>query len=105
MEALRQRRNANRHVTPLKLAEYVTRHVGSDLRVTSSQLSIESVIDLCCYQRLLLIASREACPPGKRRDDVHLQLVPGIRVEFVPEAMTRNAYMEHQEFMIHVRMP
>lgn len=105
MEALRQRMNANRHVTPLKLAEYVTRHVGSDLRVTSSQLSIESVIDLCCYQRLLLIASREACPPGKRRDDVHLQLVPGIRVEFVPEAMTRNAYMEHQEFMIHVRMP
>lgn len=105
MEALRQRMNANRHVTPLKLADYVTRHIGPELRVSSSQLVIESISDLCCYQRLLLIASRDACPPGKRKDDVHLQMIPAMHVEFVPDAMTRNEYMEHQEFMIHVRVP
>lgn len=105
METLRQRMNANRHVTPLKLADYVTRHVGLEQQVGSSQLRIESINDLCCYQRLLLIASRDACPASKRKADVHLQMVPGIHVEFVPDAMTRNEYMEHQAFVIHVKVP
>ncbi|MBP5087403.1 hypothetical protein HUS91_18090 [Pseudomonas chlororaphis] len=105
MEALRQRMNDNRHVTPIKLAEYISRHLGPDLKVSSNQLSIHSIIDLCCYQRLLLIASRDACPVSKRKSDVHLQMVPGIHVTFLPEGITRNEHMEHQEFIVNVRIP
>lgn len=105
MEALRQRMNANRQVTPLKLAEYATRHLGPNKAVSSNQLGIESINDLCCYQRLLLIASRDACPADKRKADVHLQMVPGMHVVFVQDSMTQNEYMEHQEFVIHARKP
>lgn len=105
MEALRQQMNDNRHVTPLKLADYVSRHLGHNLKVSSNQLHIESILDLCCYQRLLLIASRDACPAGKRKSDVHLQMVPGIHVTFLPGGRTCNEHMEHQEFIVNVRVP
>ncbi|MCO8310829.1 Wadjet anti-phage system protein JetA family protein [Pseudomonas mandelii] len=101
-EALRQRMNADRNVTPLKLAQYVARHLGDQSAIRSDELNIDSILDLCCYQRLLLIASRNGCPQGKRKSDPHLQMVPGMYVTFVPETNTRNEYMEHQQFVIRV---
>ncbi|AZD36982.1 MULTISPECIES: Wadjet anti-phage system protein JetA family protein [Pseudomonas] len=103
MEALRQKMNADRNITPVKLAQYVARHLGKRQVIRSDDLSIESIIDLCCYQKLLLIASRDSCPPDKRSDDPHLQMVQGMHVSFVPEAVTRNEYMEHQQFVIRAR--
>jgi transposase len=99
-ETLRQRMNADRLVTPLKLAAYVARHLNGKRAISSDELSIASIIDLCCYQRLLLIALRDHCPAGKRTHDVHLQMVPGMHVSFEPMATTRNAHLEHQRFVI-----
>lgn len=105
MEALRQRMNAERNVTPTKLANYVVGHLGQNTQVISDDLKIDSISDLCCYQRLLLIASRDSCPTAKRKDDPHLQMVPGMHVVFVPDAETKNEYMEHQQFVIYARKP
>lgn len=99
-EALRQRMNADRLVTPVKLAAYVARHLRGKASVSSDDLDIDTINDLCCYQRLLLIALRDHCPPGKRAQDVHLQMVPGMHVAFVPMGTTRNQHMEHQRFVI-----
>lgn len=105
MEALRQRMNAERNVTPTKLANYVVGHLGQNAEVTSDDFKIKSISDLCCYQRLLLIASRDSCPLAKRKDDPHLQMVPGMHVVFVPDAETKNEYMKHQQFVIYARKP
>lgn len=105
LEALRQRMNAERNVTPTKLANYVACHLGQNTEVISDDLKIESISDLCCYQRLLLIASRDSCPQAKRKDDPHLQMVPGMHVVFVHDAETKNEYMEHQQFVIYARKP
>ncbi|MEO6103405.1 MAG: Wadjet anti-phage system protein JetA family protein [Pseudoxanthomonas sp.] len=99
-EALRQRMNADRLVTPVKLAAFVARHLNGKKSVTADDLQIQTINDLCCYQRLLLIASRDQTPVGKRTNDVHLQMVPGMHVAFVPMARTRNEHMEHQRFVI-----
>jgi len=99
-EALRQRMNADRLVTPVKLAAFVARHLNGKKSVTSDDLQIQTINDLCCYQRLLLIALRDHTPAGKRTHDVHLQMVPGMHVAFVPMATTRNEHMEHQRFVI-----
>ena len=99
-EALRQRMNADRLVTPVKLAAYVARHLRGRPSINSDELEIASINDLCCYQRLLLIALRDHCPPAKRQQDVHLQMVPGMHVAFEPTARTSNAHMEHQRFVI-----
>lgn len=103
MEALRQRMNADRYVTPLKLAQYVARHLGKKAVIRSDDLQIDSINDLCCYQKLLLIASRDTCPTDKRAADPHLQMVPAMHLSFVPENITRNDYMEHQQFLIRLR--
>jgi hypothetical protein len=103
MEALRQKMNADRTVTPIKLAQYVARHLQKKQVVLSDDLEIESILDLCCYQKLLLIASRESCPVDRRSDDPHLQMVQGMHLSFVPDAVTRNEYMEHQQFLIRAR--
>lgn len=99
-EAMRQRMNADRLVTPIKLAAYVARHLEGKTTISSDDLEIRSINDLCCYQRLLLIALRDHCPASKRNQDVHLQMVPGMHVAFVPLATTQNAHMEHQRFLI-----
>lgn len=103
MEALRQQMNAARNITPIKLAQYVARHLGRKQAVVSDELTIESITDLCCYQKLLLIASRENCPSDKRLADPRLQMVRGMQVGFVANAVTRNEYMEHQQFVIRAR--
>lgn len=99
-EALRQRMNADRLVTPLKLAAYVARHLNGRRSINSDLLQINSINDLCCYQRLLLIALRDHTPAGKRAQDVHLQMVPGMHVAFEPGATTTNDHMQHQRFVI-----
>jgi len=103
MEALRQKMNADRTVTPVKLAQYVARHLHKKPVVLSDELEIGAILDLYCYQKLLLIAARDSCPPDKRSDDPHLQMVQGMHVSFVPDAVTRNEYMEHQQFVIRAR--
>lgn len=100
MEALRRRMAENRMVRPIQLARYVGRHLVQTHVVTSDDLTISSINDLCCYQRLLLIASRSECPPSKRASDPQLLMLPRLRVEFEPDALTRNAYMEHRRFVI-----
>jgi hypothetical protein len=95
--------NAVRNITPITLAQYVARHLGRKQAIVSDELTIESITDLCCYQKLLLIASRENCPSDKRSDDPHLQMVRGMQVGFVANALTRNEYMEHQQFVIRAR--
>lgn len=99
-EGLRQQMNADRLVTPVKLAAYVARHLRGKRSIASDNLQIHTINDLCCYQQLLLIASRDHCPAGKRSHDVHLQMVPGMHVAFVPMATTRNECVEHQRFAI-----
>ena len=100
MEQLRKRMADNRMVDRVKLANYVVRHLGSRASVTSDELGVDSINDLCCYQRLLLIAAHGACPPSQRRSDPQLQLLRGVRIDFLPGGMTRNAYLEHPRFHI-----
>ena len=47
-----------------------------------------------------LIAAHGACPPSQRRSDPQLQLLRGVRIDFLPGGMTRNAYLEHPRFHI-----
>lgn len=100
MEMLRRQMNDNRMVRPINLANYIARHLTDRSVATSDELTIASINDLCCYQRLLLIASRSNCPPSMRRSDPQLGMVKRIRVEFVPGAITRNSYMQHQRFVL-----
>lgn len=100
MEQLRKRMADNRLVDRVKLANYVVRHLGTRTDMTSDELSIESINDLCCYQRLLLIAAHDACPPLQRRSDPQLQMLKGVRIGFLPEGMTCNAYLQHPRFHI-----
>lgn len=100
LEQLRKRMADNRLVNTVKLAHYVVRHLGKRAEITSDELTIASINDLCCYQRLLLIAAHGACPPSQRRSDPQLQMLKGVRINFVPEGMTCNAYLEHPRFYI-----
>lgn len=100
MEQLRRRMADNRLVDRVKLANYVVRHLGQNAAITSDQLTVESINDLCCYQRLLLIAAHGACPPSQRRSDPQLQMLKGVRIEFLPEGTTRSPYFEHPRFHI-----
>lgn len=100
LEQLRKRMADNRLVDRVKLANYVARHLGQRAAVTSDELGIDSINDLCCYQRLLLIAAHDACPPSQRRSDPQLQMLKGVRIEFLPEGTTRNPYLEHPRFHI-----
>src|SRR5690606_41726490 len=97
---LRKRMADNRLVDRVKLANYVVRHLGTRAGISSDELGIDSINDLCCYQRLLLIAAHGACPPSQRRSDPQLQLLRGLRIEFLPEGTTRNAHLEHPRFHI-----
>lgn len=100
MEVLRRRMAENRIVKPVHLANYVGRHLAGRDVVASDELTITSINDLCCYQRLLLIASRSDCPPSMRRSDPQLQMLKRVRVEFASEGTTRNDFMEHRRFNI-----
>ena len=102
MEVLRRQMAENRMVKPVHLAQYVSRHLSGRSTVSSDELTINSINDLCCYQRLLLIASRSACPLSMRRSDPQLQMLKRVKIELEPEAMTINDYMEHQRFHIEV---
>lgn len=101
MEALRRRMAENRMVKPVHLANYVGRHLSGKDKVSSDDLTITSINDLCCYQRLLLIASRSDCPPAMRRSDPQLQILKRVRIAF-DEGITRNDYMEHSRFNIQL---
>jgi phosphoenolpyruvate-protein kinase (PTS system EI component) len=100
MEQLRKRMADNRLVDRVKLANYVVRHLRDRAAVTSDELTIDSINDLCCYQRLLLIAAHGACPPSQRRSDPQLQMLKGVRIDFLPEGTTCNPYLEHPRFHI-----
>lgn len=100
MEQLRKRMADNRLVDRVKLANYVVRHLGDRTAVSSDELTIGSINDLCCYQRLLLIAAHGACPPSQRRSDPQLQMLKGVRIDFLPEGTTRSPYLEHSRFNI-----
>ena len=66
----------------------------------SDQLQIETVSDLCCYQRLLLIASRNEAPLAAARQDPFVQMLPAVRIQFVDGPRTLNPYVEHRRFVI-----
>ncbi|WP_130617953.1 Wadjet anti-phage system protein JetA family protein [Dyella amyloliquefaciens] len=100
MEMLRRQMTENRMVRPANLDNYIARHLKEPGSVTSDDLVIESINDLCCYQRLLLIASRGNAPASMRRSDPQLLMLRKVRVEFEPEAMTHNGYLAHQRFII-----
>jgi len=100
MEWLRRRMVENRKVTAVQLANYVARMLDGKHRVESDRLEVESINDLCCYQRLLLIASRSDAPLQMRRHDPVMQMLRGIRVRFESERMTNNEYMTHRRFVV-----
>lgn len=102
MEALRRRMAENRMVKPVHLANYVGRHLSGKDRMSSDDLTITSINDLCCYQRLLLIASRSECPPTMRRSDPQLQMLKRVRIAFDDDGITRNDFMEHRRFNIQL---
>jgi len=103
MELLRRRMVENRKVTAVQLANYVARMLNGKHRVGSDALQIESINDLCCYQRLLLIASRDDAPVQLLRHDPVVQMLPGIRVRFEIDSMTKNEYMTHRRFVVERR--
>ncbi|MBT2748645.1 MULTISPECIES: Wadjet anti-phage system protein JetA family protein [unclassified Lysobacter] len=100
MEQLRKRMADNRLVDKVKLANYLVRQLAGRQAVTSDDLRIDSINDLCCYQRLLLIAAHGSCPPSQRRSDPQLQMLKGVRIDFLARGTTRNAYLEHPRFHI-----
>ncbi|KRA17512.1 Wadjet anti-phage system protein JetA family protein [Lysobacter sp. Root604] len=101
MEALRRRMAESRMVKPVHLANYVGKHLSGRGSVSSDDLTITSINDLCCYQRLLLIASRGDCPPAMRRSDPQLQMLKRVWISF-DDGITCNAYMEHRRFNIQL---
>jgi hypothetical protein len=103
MELLRRRMVENRKVTAVQLANYVARMLDGKHRVDSDALQIESINDLCCYQRLLLIASRDDAPVQLLRHDPVVQMLRGIRVRFEVDSMTNNDYMTHRRFVVERR--
>jgi hypothetical protein len=102
MEQLRKRMADNRLVDRVRLANYVVRHLEGRATVTSDELTIGSINDLCCYQRLLLIAAHGACPPSQRRSDPQLQMLRNVRIGFLPTGITCNSYLEHPSFCIQL---
>ncbi|OOG41427.1 hypothetical protein B0E51_06930 [Rhodanobacter sp. C05] len=100
MEWLRRRMVENRKVTAVQLANYVARMLDGRNRVDSDMLEVGSINDLCCYQRLLLIASRDDAPLQLRRHDPVVQMLRGIRIRFEEERMTNNDYMIHRRFVV-----
>lgn len=100
MEQLRRNMADNRLVDRIKLANYVVRHLKQRDSITSDELTIASISDLCCYQRLLLIAARDQCPPSQRRSDPQLQMLKGVRIQFVDGSSVPNAYIDHPRFHI-----
>jgi hypothetical protein len=100
MDALRRRMVAARSVTAAKLAMYVARHLGRGATVTSDALTVDSILDLSCYQRLLLMASRSMAPPVVVASDPFARMVAGMRIGFV-EGTTINDWLEHRRFVIH----
>lgn len=100
MEWLRRRTVENRKVTAVQLANYVARMLDGRHRVDSDMLKVESINDLCCYQRLLLIASRDDAPLQLRRQDPVAQMLRGIRVRFDEERITNNDYLTHRRFVV-----
>lgn len=100
-QSLRKRMMDSRMVRPDKLAAYVARHLNGGPSIYSEQLEIESIADLCCYQRLLLIASRNEAPRSITRHDPFVQMLPTLRIQFVEGVETRNEYMQHRRFGIH----
>ena len=90
----------DRLVDKVKLANYVVRQLDGRSGITSDELGIGSINDLCCYQRLLLIASRDDAPLQLRRHDPVMQMLRGIRVRFEDERMTNNDYMTHRRFVV-----
>lgn len=102
MESLRKLMAQNRMVKPVNLAMYVARHIEGNKPISSDELAIDSINDLCCYQRLLLIASRAECPPKMRNNDPHLQMLKRVKIEFVRGERTRNDFMEHQKFVLRL---
>lgn len=99
LESLRRKMAEARMVKPVQLANYVARHLNGRRELSSNELTIVTINDLCCYQRLLLMASRSECPPELRRHDPMLML-RGLIIELDPSAQTRNAFMEHRAFRI-----
>ena len=102
MEVLRRRMADNRMVKPVHLAQYVSRHLAGKSSISSDDLTIGSINDLCCYQRLLLIASRSGCPASMRKSDPQLQMLSKVRIELVGDQITTNAFMEHNKFNIQL---
>lgn len=100
MESMRRRAAESRMVKPVHLANYIARHLKGREAISSDDLVIESINDFCCYQRLLLIASRSECPPSMRRYDPQLQMVRGVRIAFDPDGHTRNSHMQHRRFSV-----
>lgn len=100
MQMLRKRMADNRMVSPERLAQYLAKHLNGVASVTSDNLEITSISDLSCYQRLLLIASRSGAPKSVQLNDPHVRMISKVKIEMVPDAMTHNAYMEHQKFII-----
>jgi len=101
MDALRQRMTEARLITPAKLAVYVARHLGKQDQLASDALTIESIRDLACYQRLLLMASRNEAPSAVRATDPFARMVPGMAVRFADNGDTHNPYLRHRRFVIH----
>jgi hypothetical protein len=100
MDALRRRMVAARSVTAPRLAMYVARHLGRSESIASDALTVETILDLSCYQRLLLMASRSSAPPRIVAHDPFARMVAGMRVGFV-EGRTTNRWLEHRRFIIH----
>jgi hypothetical protein len=101
LDALRKRMIDARLVTPIKLATYAARHLGDHQQVASDDLTIDTILDLACYQRLLLIASRSDAPPHFIRSDPFVLMVPGMSVRFVGTDQTRNDFISHRRFVIY----
>jgi len=99
MDALRLRMLDARTVSPVKLASYLARHLTHGGQVTSDRLSVESILDLSCYLRLLLIATRSQAKPEYVKEDPYVRMVPRVRVAFT-DGNTENQYLRHRRFAI-----
>jgi hypothetical protein len=48
----------------------------------------------------VLMALRSAAPPHKRKNDLQLRMLPGVRFELLPDETT-NLCLQHRRFIIH----
>ncbi len=93
-----------RSVTPPKLTAYVLRQLNGEARITSENLSPQSLTDVRCFQALATVGL--AMNANSRRLYLSaLTLARGFRVDMREEQEAASAWISGRPFVVELRQP